>query len=172
MEWQKFIVDIFGQISQVLERALDGLSQEDLNEQPTHDSNSMGWLVWHLTRVQDRAIAGLLVEEQLWIKDGWHVKFSRPPDAQDFGLGHTPEELATFNSPDISILLDYHHAVLERTKRYASNLSEIELDHETDHPRFPTVGARLAALISDNLQHAGQVAYVHGLLKGKGWFDV
>ena len=172
MEWQQLIIDIFERTSQALERALEGLTLEDLNQQPAPDSNSMGWLAWHLTRGQDRAIAQLMGEEQLWIRDQWHDKFNRPPDPQDFGLGHTSEDLAAFKSPDVRTLLDYHQAVLERTKHYVSTLSETELDREIDHPRFPTVRVRLVAVISDNLQHVGQVAYVHGLLKGKGWLDV
>jgi uncharacterized damage-inducible protein DinB len=172
MEWQQFTVDIFKRVSQVLEQALEGLTLEDLNQPPSPDSNSMGWLAWHLTRSQDRAIAHLTGEEQLWIKDKWYVRFNRSSDPQDFGLGHTLEDIAAFKSPDVATLLGYNRAVLERTKRYLTNLSEAELDREIDHPKFPTVGIRLAAVISDNLQHAGQVAYVRGLLKGKGWLDV
>ncbi len=172
MEWQQFTVDIFERISQVLEQALEGLTLEDLNQQPSPDSNSMGWLAWHLTRSQDRAIAHLTGEEQLWIKDKWYVRFNRSSDPLDFGLGHTLEDIAAFKSPDVATLLGYHRVVLEQTKRYLTNLSEAELDREIDHPKFPTVEARLVAVISDNLQHAGQVAYVHGLLKGKGWLDV
>jgi hypothetical protein len=172
MKWQQFIIDIYERISQVLERALEGLTQDDLNQQPKPDSNSMGWLAWHLTRVQDRAIVDLAGEEQLWIKDEWHSRFNRPPDPQDFGLSHTLEDLAAFKSPDVQTILGYHYAVMERSKHYINSLSENDLDRELDHPRFPTVGIRLLAVISDNLQHAGQVAYVHGLLKGKGWLDV
>ncbi|MBU2608079.1 MAG: DinB family protein [Chloroflexi bacterium] len=173
MEWQKLVIDIFVQISKVLERALDGLTTEDLNYRPSHDTNSMGWLAWHIVRGQDRGIAGLLGEEQLWVKDGWHAKFNRPADPQDFGLSHTPEDVAAFESPDVSILAGYQQAVLSQTKRYLSqNLSEAELDREIDHPRFKNVEARLAAMINDNLQHDGQVAYLRGLLKGKGWLDV
>lgn len=172
MEWRQLIIDIYERIWQVLERALEGLSQDELNQQPKPDSNSMGWLVWHLTRVQDRAIADLSGEEQLWVKDEWHSRFIRSPDPQDFGLGHSADDLAAFKSPDVQTLLGYHHAVLERSKRYISSLVESDLDRELDHPKFPTVGVRLLDVISDNLQHAGQVAYVHGLLKGKGWLDV
>ena len=172
MEWQQLIIDTYERISQVLEKALGGLTVDDLNQQPHPDCNSMGWLSWHLTRGQDRAIADLMGEEQLWVKDKWHARFNRPPDPSDTGFGHSLEDLATFKSPDVQTLLAYHHAVLERTKRYISNLSETDLDRELDHPRFPTVGVRLVAVISDNFQHAGQVAYVHGLLKGKGWLDV
>ena len=172
MEWQQLIIDIYVRISQVLDRALEGLTQDDLNQQPNPDSNSMGWLAWHLTRVQDRAIADLAGEEQLWIKDEWHSRFIRPADPQDVGVGHNSEDLAAFISPDAQTLLAYHHAVLERSKHYINNLSQTDLDRELDHPRYPRVGLRLLAIISDNLQHAGQVAYVRGLLKGKGWLDV
>ena len=172
MEWQQLIIDIYVRISQVLERALEGLTQDDLNQQPNPGSNSMGWLAWHLTRVQDRAIADLAGEEQLWIKNEWHSRFIRPADPQDVGVGHSSEDLAAFRSPDAQTLLAYHHAVLERSKHYINNLSQTDLDREIDHPKYPRVGLRLQSIISDNLQHAGQVAYVRGLLKGKGWLDV
>jgi hypothetical protein len=169
MKWQQLIIDSFEGVNQVLEKALEGLTLNDLNLQPRPDCNSMGWLTWHLTRAQDRAFSGLMGEEHLWIKDQWYAKFNRPPDAADTGYGHRPEDLAEFKSPNLQTLMEYHHAVLERTKQYVINISEAELDREIDHPRFPTVGARLVAVISDNLQHAGQVAYLRGLQKGKGW---
>ena len=172
MECQQLITDIYVRISQVLEQALEGLTVDDLNHQPRLDCNDIGWLTWHLTRGQDRAIADLMGEEQLWVKDHWHVRFSRPPDLNDTGFGHSSEDLAAFKSPDAKTLLGYHHAVLERTKRYISNLSATDLKRELNNPVFPTVGARLVGGISDNLQHAGQVAYLHGLLKGKGWLGI
>ena len=72
----------------------------------------------------------------------------------------------------IVTLLKYHHAASERTKHYISNLSATELARELNNPIFPTVRIRLAGVTSDNLQHAGQVAYLRGLLKGKGWLGV
>jgi uncharacterized damage-inducible protein DinB len=172
MNWHTLIVNIFDNLSMVLGRTLDGLAQEELDQQPAHDSNSIGWLVWHILRGQDLGIAGLMGDEQLWIREGWHAKFDRPPEPMDFGLGHTPEDLAAFKSPDIKVLLDYQQAVLEQTKRYLKNLSESELDRKLDHPVFPTVAARIIAIISDNLQHAGQAGYVRGLIQGKGWLPV
>lgn len=172
MEWQELMIDSYGRILEILESALEGLTQDDLNVQPHSDSNSIGWLVWHLTRVQDDHVGGLMGEEQLWIKDEWHSKFNRAPDRKDIGFGHSSEEVSAFKSPDIEILLEYHRAVLERSKRYIHSLSEVELDRQLDEPWFqplPTVGVRLVSVMSDCLQHAGQVCYVRGLLKGKGW---
>jgi uncharacterized damage-inducible protein DinB len=172
MDWHTLIVNIFDNLSKVLGRTLEGLTPEELNQQPAHDSNSIGWLVWHILRGQDLGIAGLMGDEQLWIREGWHAKFNRPPEPMDFGLGHTPADLAAFKSPDVKTLLGYQQAVLEQTKRYLNNLSESELDRKLDHPVFPTVGARITAIISDNLQHAGQAGYVRGLIQGKGWLPV
>ena len=171
MRAPELFINIFERISQELENALSGLTREDINQQPSHDANSIGWLAWHLTRCQDRGIKDLLAEEQLWISDKWYIKFNRNADPQDLGFGHTTEDLAAFKAPDVQVLLDYHHAVLEQTRKYVSTLSGAELDRKLDNPRWPTVGARLEGLINDNYQHAGQIAYVRGLLKGKGWWE-
>ena len=175
MEWQQLLIDGYGRILLLLEKALNGLTQDELNQQPHPDCNSMGWLAWHLTRVQDDHIADLMGEEELWVKDGWHAKFNRSPDPSDIGTGHSSADVAAFKPPDVEILLGYHRAVQERSKDYISKLSLADLDRELNEPWFqplPTVGVRLVSIMSDNLQHAGQVAYVRGLLKGKGWFGV
>lgn len=172
MEWHDMLSDGYGRVLEVLERALDGLTEDDLNWQPRPDCNSIGWLTWHLTRGQDGQIASLMDEEQLWTRDGWHAKFGRPADAQDSGFGHTPQDVAAFKSPDTKTLLDYHRAVLERSRRYFPTLSNTDLDRELNEPWFqplPTVGVRLISILGDNLEHAGQVGYVRGLRQGKGW---
>lgn len=175
MDWQDLLTDGYGRILQALEKALDGLTQDDLNQQPHTDCNSMGWLTWHVTRVQDHHIADLMGEEQLWLKDGWHVRFNRASDPSDTGFGHSSEDIAAFKLPDVETLLEYHRTVLGRSKRYIATLSTSDLDRELNEPWFqplPTVGVRLVSVMSDNLQHVGQVAYLRGLLKGKGWSSV
>ena len=175
MEWQQLITDGYGRVLQILEEALNGLTQDDVNNQPHPDCNSMGWLTWHLTRVHDHHIADLLGEEQLWVRDEWHAKFNRAPDPSDTGFGNSSENVAAFRSPDVRTLLEYYRTVLERSKRYIGTLLAVDLDRELNEPWFqplPTVGVRLVSVMSDNLQHAGQVAYLRGLLKGKGWSHI
>jgi len=173
MEWQQLIMDLFLRISQELELVLEGLTVDDLNKQPHPDCNSIGWLVWHLTRTQDRNIGEVMGEEQLWIKDRWHAKFNRAPDPSETGFSHSSEDAAAFRSPDGKTLLAYHGAVLERSKGYiSSKLSETELARESKSLTLATVNAvrvRLVGVINDSLQHVGQAAYVRGFLKGKGW---
>ena len=169
MEWQQVFIDSFERVVQGLEKALADLSQIDLDERPHPDCNSMGWLTWHLTRAQDAVIADVTGQQQLWIKDSWNARFNRAPNPSDTGFGHKSQDVAAFKSPDVGALLGYHRAVFERSKQYLGNLSATELGRKLNHPVFPTVETRLVAALSDNLQHLGQVAYLRGLLKGKGW---
>jgi len=173
MEWQRLIMDVFLRISRELERVLDGLTVDDLNQRPSSDCNSIGWLAWHLTRSHDRNMTELAGEEQLWIKGGWHAKLNRAADPADTGFGHSSEDVAAFRSPESQILLEYHRAVLERIQGYISGrLSAAELARESESPTLGTlspVRTRLVGVINDSLQHVGQAAYVRGLLKGKGW---
>jgi len=172
MEWSDLLIDGYERISGSLERTLKELTGDDLNWQPRPDCNSIGWLIWHLTRLQDDHVAALMKEEQLWTRDGWHVRYNRPPDPKDRGFGDSQEQVAAFRSPDVETMLSYHRAVLERSKGYFLTLSNADLARELDEARFkpvPTVGVRLISVLADSLQHAGQAAYVRGLLQGKGW---
>ena len=173
MEWQQLIIDLFMRISQELEKVLEGLTVDDLNQRPTPDCNSIGWLAWHLTRSHDRNITELVAEEQVWLKDKWYAKFNRAPEPTDTGFGHTSEDIMAFRSPDSKTLLEYHRAVVKQVERYlSSTLSESELEREAYSPTLRNVGtvcARLVGIINEGFQHVGQAAYVRGLLKGKGW---
>ena len=172
MDWQDLLKDGYDRIPQFIEHVLKGLKLEDLDWQPREDSNSIGWLVWHLTRQQDAQVASLMAEEQLWIQEEWYKKFGRDPDPEDSGFGHTPEQVMVFKSPDKQIFIDYLKAVVNRTKQYIETLSGNDLDRELNEPWFqplPTVGVRLISILDDSLLHAGQAAYVRGLKYGKGW---
>ena len=172
MEWQDLLADNYQRVHDNMERILDGLSPEDLNWQPRKDCNSIGWLLWHLSRQQDVQVASLMAAEQLWIKDKWHARFYRAADPTDTGFGHTPEQVASFKSPAKQVFLDYQQAVAERSKQYFYSMSAKDLDRELDEPRYqplPTVGVRLISILGDSLLHAGQAAYIRGLHHGKGW---
>lgn len=174
MDWQLLLVYGFGGVLRVLERTLDGLTPDDLDKQPHPDSNSMGWLTWHLTRYQDDRIAEFMGADQLWVSEKWYAQFNRSEDPKDTGIGHSSEEVRAFKSPEAATLLGYHRAVRERTKQYLLSLSLDDLDREISIPRSPQpakLGGYLVGVLNDNLQHAGQVAYLRGLLKGRGWAE-
>jgi uncharacterized damage-inducible protein DinB len=171
MEWNEYFTSIFEQTLPILERTIKDLTLEELNKQPHPDCNSIGWIVWHLTRVQDSIMSNITGGEQLWIKDKWYVKFNRSSDPADNGGGHTPEDLAKFKSPDADTLLAYHSAVLENSRKYLTVLTTDGLSKEVENPRFqtpPTAARMLMIILSDGLQHVGQVGYIRGLIKAQG----
>ena len=173
MEWQQFIINVFERMAQELEKTVDGLTVEELNQQPTPESNSIGWLAWHLTRSHDRNMSEVAGETQLWISQDWYAKFNRKPGPAETGFGHSAKEAAAFRSPSGQVILDYHRAVVTRIKDYiSSQLSETELDRNTYSPTLnmtAPVSRRLLGVINDAYQHLGQAAYVRGLIKGWGW---
>ena len=85
MEWKDLLIDSYDEAFKAVERALEGLSQKDLNLQSRPDCNSIGWTAWHLARELDGLISSSTGEEQIWIKDRWHEKFNRSPDLRTVG---------------------------------------------------------------------------------------
>lgn len=172
MEPKDVVCDGLDRIRQILRRSLTGLTLEEVHRQPSQDTNSIAWLVWHLTRVQDNGVSGLFDAEQAWIVDGWHAQFQMAPDPDNEGFGHTPAQVAALRTPSVQTLLDFHEAVSARSKAFVSQLTPAGFDRTLNEPEYqplPTVGVRLVSLLSDNLQHAGQVAYLRGLFQGRGW---
>ena len=173
MNYEQFILDMYVRLFQELEQVLKGLTIDELNIQPTPQSNSIGWLVWHTIRSQDRMNADLFGEEQLWIREKWYARFNRKPDPKESGVGHSPEEAAAFRAPDTQIYIEYYQVVFGRTKKYiTTRLSPQDLQREVFSPTLGTINTVEGRLIGtiNNLQHIGQAGYVKGMLKGFGWY--
>jgi len=172
MEWKDLIIQNFDISLDRLVSYLDGLTQEDLNWQPKPDSNSIGWITWHLSRVIDRGISVSTEKEQLWIKDGWFSKFDRQADPDDRGVRQTPEQVAAFKIPDKDTLIGYYRAVMDNLRNWLNKLDRTDLDREFNDELsqvFPTVGSRVNVIVRETQQHLGQIAYIRGLLQGYGW---
>lgn len=172
MECRNLLVDICGCAVKTVESVLCGLTQEDLVWRPNPESNSIGWITWHLARVLDKLVSPIIGEEQLWLQDRWHTEFNRSPDPDDTGWGHTLEQVGAFKCPNPQILLDYHRSVIKRLNHCLESLTVSDLDREVSDSwsKFcPTIASRLVIAFDELVQHAGQVAYIRGFRQGKGW---
>ena len=158
--------DAFGLVHDELPSVVSGLSSEELLWRPDDGANPVGWLVWHLTRVQDDHLAGVADSEQLWTRDGWASRFALPYDTSAIGYGQSAEEVAAFRVEDVSLLTDYHSAVHELTLSVLDDLDEATLGRVVDPHWDPPVTAaiRLVSVVNDITQHLGQVAYLRGVL--------
>lgn len=166
MDSAAILEDAFGRIKGLVHRITEGLGDEDPAFRPDAEANSIGWLLWHLTRVQDHHVSEIAGREQAWIVDGWAERFGMDPNPDDTGYGHTTDQVAAVR-PSIENLRGYHDAVHDRTVAYLGTIDPEELDRIIDYSYDPpvSVGVRMVSVIGDDLQHAGQAAYVRGLLE-------
>lgn len=172
MHVRDLLLDSFGRIDEQMRHILGGLSAEQLTFRPAEQANTIAWLAWHLTCVQDDHMSDLAGREQAWIADGWHARFGRPSDAHETGFGATAEQVAQIRPAGPDVLLEYFAVVYQRTQDYLRSLEPDMLDRELDEPQWNppvTVGVRLVSVIDDCAQHVGQMAYIRGLIENRHW---
>jgi hypothetical protein len=159
------LVDGFGRIREVVHEVLDGLRDGDLDYRPDSQANSICWLIWHLTRVQDDHIAGVSGLRQVWFS-GFQERFGLPLDPADIGYGHDADQAGAVHAPR-DLLAGYHDETCEQTLGFVSKLTDADLATVVDEYWDPpvTMAVRLVSVLSDDLQHAGQAAYLKGLIE-------
>ncbi len=161
------LADAFGRIRGIVHQVVGGLSPQQLAFRPDEQANSIAWLIWHLTRIEDDHLAGAAQTSQVWTADGWAERFRLPFDDTATGYGQHADAVAAVVVESGELLTEYHDAVYTGAIRYVQRLSDADLGRIVDERWDPpvTLGVRLISVISDGLQHAGQAAYVRGLLE-------
>lgn len=159
------MVDAFGRIKEVVHDTVGKLSPNDLAFRVDKDANSISWLIWHLTRVQDDHMSELADIEQAWSADGWFEKFDLPFDVSATGYGHTSDDVERVRV-SADLLTGYYDAVHERTVDFIKTLTAKDFEKVVDDSWDPpvTMAVRIVSVLSDDLQHCGQAAFVRGLL--------
>ena len=153
----------------MMKRATDDLSDAQLLQLPTSDSNSIAWLIWHLSRWKDRCSAQFAGKPQVWVSQGWTEKFGMGHEAA--GIRDTPEQVAAFK-PKRDLLFGYAEAAHNATMERMSGVTSEDLDREYE---YPGPGSQqpgsvvLTRMLSDFMQHTGQVGYIRGMITGRGW---
>jgi uncharacterized damage-inducible protein DinB len=159
---QALLTDSFQRIRDLVAEVTTGLSPAAAGYRPDAAANSIGWLVWHLSRVQDDHLAELAGVDQVWPR--WRDRFALPLEPDATGYAQSSADVAAVQV-EAGLLADYHTEVHELTQRYLDGLTEAELGRVVDERWDPpvTVSVRLVSVIGDCLQHLGQASYVRGL---------
>ncbi|MFE5208064.1 DUF664 domain-containing protein [Streptomyces sp. NPDC056600] len=167
MHAKDILIEAHGRIREEVHAAVQGLDAERLAALPAPGANSVAWLVWHLTRVQDDHVADAAGREQVWTAQDWHGRFGLELPMSDTGFGHDAAKVAAVRVDSADLLTGYYDAVHEQTLDFLRGLSAGELERIVDKRWDPpvTLGVRLVSVLSDDLQHVGQAAYVRGLLE-------
>ncbi|MGO4691730.1 mycothiol transferase [Glaciibacter sp. 2TAF33] len=160
----ELLTDAFNRIQGTVRSVLSSTDAAILGYRPDPESNSVAWLVWHLTRVQDDHVSEVAGIEQVWTAGGWADRFNLPFDVSATGYGQSSAEAGAVQV-SAELLAGYHRAVHAQTIEFLGGLSDADFDRVVDTSWSPpvTLGVRLVSVISDDLQHAGQAAYVRGL---------
>lgn len=155
--------DAFERVHELVPGVVEGLDAAALSWRPDPDANPVGWLVWHLTRVQDDHLAGVAGRDQVY-PDRWAARFALPYPVDAIGYGHSRADVDACRVEDPALLAGYHAAVHARTLEVLDGLDSYErvVDDRWDPP--VTAAARLVSVVNDTTQHVGQAAYVRGLL--------
>jgi len=153
--------------------ALQGLSDADLLKRPSDQCNPMGWLLWHQARAEDAILSHLSGTPQAWVASAWHKQFGMPANPQDTGTGYSLDQVMALQ-PTIAALQGYAAAVREKTLAVLKTLTPADLERELPAPTgdTKTVGDFLGLVLLDQFHHSGQIAYLRGYLTGKGWFPM
>jgi len=168
VDLNQFIIALVEAAYRSIKQATDDLTDEQLYYQPTAESNSMAWLVWHLSRWRDFISASLSDEPQIWVSAGWARRCGIPDERT--GLGDTPAQVTAFRV-ERAVLFGYVEAAHQRTVGRVAALTPTQLEQSITSytgEKRPAWRA-LAGVCGDSAQHTGQIAYLRGLMSGYGW---
>jgi hypothetical protein len=166
MDIGALLADSLERVRDQVEDVVDGLDLDQLAWRPDDQANSIAWLVWHLTRIEDDHVADVAGTGQVWTDAGWYDRFALPFPAEVHGWGHTAADVAQVRVGS-DLLAGYHAEVAARAIEYVGPLTPEDLDRIVDKRWDPPVslGVRLVSVVNEVNQHLGQAAYVRGMIE-------
>ena len=166
MDVSDLLTDALGRVRAQVPDVLAGLGDDDLAWRPDPEANSIAWLVWHLTRIEDDHVAGAAGTEQLWTSQGWVDRFDLPFSRHEHGYAMSSDDVGKVRVAG-DLMAGYHDAVAAQTASYVAGLGPDDLDRVVDEAWDPpvTLGVRLVSVVNEVNAHLGQAQYVRGLLE-------
>jgi hypothetical protein len=162
----ELLTDAFERIRDLGHAVVDELTADQLNRPISPGANTVSWLVWHLTRIQDDHVAAVAGTQQRWTTGDWAERFDLPFGSRATGYGHSPEQVTQVKVASADLLTGYLDDVTEATLAYLGTVGESDLDRIVDESYDPpvTLGVRLLSVVGDDLQHVGQAAFARGII--------
>ena len=164
MDAKEFALEALERARAVTMIAIDGLTPEHFHWRPNPTANSIAFLLWHISRVEDRFTSDLRNMEEIWLTEEWHKKFAVA--ISENGIGWGPEQIQDFR-PAIELVVSYLQRVrnisLETISRL--NISQFKEQLTPSRPDF-TVANTLQTIVYHENHHQGAIGYIRGLIEG------
>jgi hypothetical protein len=166
MNVSELLTDALGRVRAKVPDVVAGLGDDDLAWRPDPGANSIAWLVWHLSRIEDDHVAGVAGTEQAWVAEGWAERFALPFGVHEHGYGMNADDVGRVRV-GADLLAGYYEAVAARSAAYVATLGPDDLDRVVDEDWDPpvTLGVRLVSVVDEVNAHLGQAQYVRGLIE-------
>jgi len=165
MEAKDIILKSLEESQRYLNEALEGLTEEELAWSPREESNSIAFILWHLSRVEDIWINRITKDKnEVYDAEGWQERLGTPPN--ESGGRYTREQLLAWPVPKLEILKGYADSVRSKTMALLQSITDEKLSATVSTGRYDTVGAILGHLITEIALHVGQMHYLHGVHRG------
>jgi len=147
-----------------LTKALNGLTQGEVTWSPSPECNSIAFILWHMTRVEDFFVNRVIQrEKELYEAKKWQEKLGTPTKAYQY----TVEELQAWPAPKLEILREYANSVRENTLAFLNSIPTERLSEVPRPDRSPdSIGVMLEHLMTEIALHVGQIAYLRGVQRG------
>lgn len=159
------LLDLLSRVREHAHAALDSTPEDRLAQPPAEGTNTVAWLVWHLTRGLDEQAAEVLGYPAVWEAEGWRERMdlSLPAGAHGYGMGY--DEVLRVQ-PSGEHLRGYLDAASVPAAAALRSVTDDDLDRVVDDRYDPpvTLAVRLVSILDDCIQHAGQAAYASGIL--------
>lgn len=164
MDVKELLLRSLEQSQGYLTKALNGLTQEEANWIPSPECNSISFILWHMTRVEDFFVNRVIQRgKELYETQKWQDKLGTPAKAYQY----TREELQAWRAPNLEILRGYASSVRQSTLDFLKSIPTERLTEVPRPDRSPdSIGVTLGHMSTEIALHVGQIAYLRGLQRG------
>lgn len=163
MDANEFIGLLIWELHGGFRAEVEPLTQEQFLLRPVPDANSIAFLLWHFTCMEDgvvhRQFGG---KPSVWQSESWHEKLGL--QESDMGTGFTSEQVGAFQ-PAKEDVLAYCERVWEAVPEVLATVTadDLSVAANPERPRA-TAGRSLASfVIGHGFWHLGDIRFIKGL---------
>jgi len=150
----------------LLDKAVEGMTAEQLNFRPSEGGVSGFFSLWHYVRTEDN-IVNFVVQRKptVWLEGGYDALFGLPRTSQ--GTGMTEDEANAVTIGDVAKWHEYQERTWRATDDYLGSMSPEEFD--TRRVTIKPLGEMTlwdglyGICLSHGYRHVGEIEYVRGV---------
>jgi hypothetical protein len=150
----------------LLDKAVEGMTADQLNFRPQEGGVSGFFSLWHYVRTEDNVV-NFVVQRQptVWLEGGYDVLFGLPRTSQ--GTGMTEDEANAVRLDDVRRWHEYQQKVWQATDAYLQAMSPEEFDSRRvvikPLPEMSLWDGLYGICLSHGYRHVGEIEYVRGV---------